>query len=57
LRVDRGLSFAELARITLAESPAPDELALSREEARLRKRYERITHQLRVLARAEGLLD
>ena len=56
LHVDRGLPWRELA-LVMHEGPellAGD--ALVREAARLRKRFERVTLQLRQLAIAEGLL-
>jgi RNA polymerase sigma-70 factor (ECF subfamily) len=56
LRVDRQLSFSELARV-LHEGAEPSAATLAREEVRLRKRYERVTRHLRALAESEGLLD
>lgn len=56
LRVDRGLSWEEVARVTLgAESPEPD--VLSRETDRLRKRYQLLKDDLRKRAREAGLVD
>jgi RNA polymerase sigma-70 factor (ECF subfamily) len=56
LRVDRGLSWEEVARVTLGvESPEP--AALSRETDRLRKRYQLVKDDLRRRAREAGLID
>jgi RNA polymerase sigma-70 factor (ECF subfamily) len=55
LRVDRGLTWRELARIFLdREASSKDEL--SREEARLRKRFQLLKERLRDRAVARGLL-
>jgi RNA polymerase sigma-70 factor (ECF subfamily) len=59
LRVDRGLAWNELARI-LSEgdgSDAPDDVALAKEAARLRKRFQLVKERLRELAKREGLLE
>jgi RNA polymerase sigma-70 factor (ECF subfamily) len=56
LRVDRGLSFSELARV-MSEGNELDEAELEREAARLRKRFQLAKERLLGLARAEGLLD
>jgi RNA polymerase sigma-70 factor (ECF subfamily) len=56
LRVDKGLSWDDVATILLATEPAgPAEVA--RKASALRKRFERVTIELRELARAAGLLD
>ncbi len=56
LRIDRELSWRELA-VALADGEAPTEDAeISREAAKLRKRFERIKGKLRELAEQEGLL-
>jgi RNA polymerase sigma-70 factor, ECF subfamily len=56
LHVDRGLSFRELA-LVLHEGPSALEgEALTREAARLRKRFERLKERLRELAIESGLL-
>lgn len=65
LRVDRGLSWREIARVLLAEAsvessccadtPHP-ELLLEREAARLRQRFQVIKQKLRYWAEQEGLL-
>ena len=46
LRVDRKLSWEEVARVTLGDE-APDELVLVRETDRLRKRYQLLKDDLR----------
>lgn len=54
LRVDRALSWNDVVEI-LSESPDNDGVALT--SAALRKRLERIKHQLRARAIEQGLLD
>jgi RNA polymerase sigma-70 factor (ECF subfamily) len=56
LRVDRGLSWEEVARVTL-EVEAPDADALSRETDRVRKRFQLLKDELRRRAREAGLVD
>lgn len=56
LRVDRGLSWEEVARVTLSLE-APDAAVLGRETDRLRKRYQLLKDDLRRRAREAGLLD
>ena len=56
LRVDRGLPWEEVARVTLSLE-APDAVALERESARLRKRYQVLKEELRKRAREAGLVD
>lgn len=56
LRVDRGLSWEEVARVTLGVE-APDAAALTRETDRLRKRYQLLKDELRRRAAEAGLLD
>jgi RNA polymerase sigma-70 factor (ECF subfamily) len=51
LRVDRGLSWNEMAEVMLEPSADADELA--RKSASLRKRFERIKGRLRTLAQAD----
>ncbi|MBL8942998.1 MAG: hypothetical protein JNK45_07635 [Myxococcales bacterium] len=48
--MDRRLSWDAIARI-LAEDAEPDAEALERDAARLRKRYERVEHRVRELAK------
>jgi RNA polymerase sigma-70 factor (ECF subfamily) len=56
LRVDRGMSFEELARVFL-EGESFGEEELHREAARLRQRYHLVKRRLRERARAAGLLS
>jgi RNA polymerase sigma-70 factor (ECF subfamily) len=56
LRVDRGLSWEEVARVMLSLE-APDAVALERESARLRKRYQALKEELRKRAHEAGLVD
>lgn len=56
LRIDRGMEWRDIARVTLGELE-PEPGALARETARLRKRFELLKKQLRVRARAAGLLN
>lgn len=56
LRLDRGLSWGEVALVTLG-SEEPDPAALARETARLRKRFQLLKDELRTRAREAGLLD
>lgn len=52
LRIDRGMSWSEIAGVMLGDLEATDE-ALAKEAARLRKRYERVKVQLRELMHAQ----
>ena len=56
LRLDRGLSWNEVALVTLGEEGASAE-ALRRESARLRKRFQDLKEELRVRAQRAGLLE
>jgi len=56
LRVDRDLSWRDIARAFLADPESSDEGAMAREAARLRKRYQLVKRQLTKRAREEGLL-
>lgn len=57
LRIDRELSWPELALVMQEEGEAPLKgEALKREAARLRKRFQMVKEKLRELARREGLL-
>jgi RNA polymerase sigma-70 factor (ECF subfamily) len=56
LRVDRGLSWLELAEIMLGDD-APSTEQLKTEAARLRKRFQLAKEQLRKLAEEAGLLE
>ena len=54
LRVDRELSWTDIARVFLAEDDSDQ--ALARESARLRKRFQLIKDEIRKRAREAGLL-
>jgi RNA polymerase sigma-70 factor (ECF subfamily) len=56
LRVDRGLDWAEIARVTDSEDAEPDAARIKRRAASLRKRFERLKLRLAKLARDEGLV-
>jgi serine/threonine-protein kinase len=56
LRIDRGMSWEDLARVSL-EHEAPDQADVRRESARLRKRFQLVKERLRDRARAAGLVD
>ena len=56
LRVDRGLSFTEIASVLNGLDPGQHE-ELKREAARCRKQFERIKLRLRELAIEAGLLQ
>jgi len=56
LRVDRGLSWEEVARVMLGVETTAD-ADLSRESDRLRKRYQLLKDELRRQARDLGLVD
>jgi len=59
LRIDRGLSWNDLARVLHEgeEDAELDDEALTREAARLRKRFQLVKDKLREMAKKEGLLD
>jgi RNA polymerase sigma-70 factor (ECF subfamily) len=57
LRIDRGLSWLELAQIMLGEETTPSEEQLKPEAARLRKRFQHAKERLRQLAEEAGLLE
>lgn len=57
LRVDRGLSWLELAEVMLGDDVARTEEALKGEATRLRKRFQRAKEQLRKLVEEAGLLE
>jgi len=57
LRVDRRLSWNELAEVALAEEVSPDPKRLKAEAARLRKRFQLAKERLRTLVEEAGLLD
>jgi RNA polymerase sigma-70 factor (ECF subfamily) len=57
LRVDRRLSWNEIAVAMEDSGEALDELTLRRQTAALRKRFERIKERLRALAEQSGLIS
>lgn len=57
LRVDRGLSWLELAEVMLGEEATPSEEQLKTEAARLRKRFQHAKDTLRKMAEEAGLLE
>jgi RNA polymerase sigma-70 factor, ECF subfamily len=57
LRVDKRLAWNELAEVLHDGAAARDELALKREAARLRKRFQAVKERLIELGRREGLLQ
>jgi RNA polymerase sigma-70 factor (ECF subfamily) len=56
LRVDRGLSWTDIARVTLCDIE-PDTATLDRESRRLRKRFQLLKQRLRAEVRAAGLRE
>jgi len=56
LRVDRGLSWNEIAQVTLGGDEVDDPEALNREAARLRKRLQHLKDRIRRLAEEAGLV-
>ena len=56
LRIDRGLSWNEIAAVCLGAETAPAEAELKLEAARCRKQFERAKAKLRKLAEQAGLL-
>jgi RNA polymerase sigma-70 factor (ECF subfamily) len=56
LRVDKKMSWNDLAEVMAFDGEAPDEAALKKEAARLRKRFQLAKEQLRKLAEADGLI-
>jgi RNA polymerase sigma-70 factor (ECF subfamily) len=56
LRIDRHLSWEELARVFLEEREDASAEALKRESARLRKRFQLVKERLRALAVEHGLV-
>lgn len=56
LRVDRNLSWNEVAEILLGEGEGTGGEAVARKAAALRKRFERLKEELRRLAREHGLM-
>jgi RNA polymerase sigma-70 factor (ECF subfamily) len=56
LRVDRALTWRDIAIVMEGEQLAQDEAASKKSETRLRKRFERVKEKLRDMAHKEGLL-
>jgi RNA polymerase sigma-70 factor (ECF subfamily) len=56
LRIDKGLSWNELAVIFSGQSEAEEEAEMVRSAARLRQRFAAIKRRLKGLARKEGLI-
>ena len=56
LRVDRDLSWNEVALVMTYDGEAPTDDRVKRESARLRKRFELVKDRLRTLAEEEGRL-
>jgi RNA polymerase sigma-70 factor (ECF subfamily) len=56
LRVDRGLAWSDLAQTLAGDGATLDAAALTRESARLRKRFQALRERLLELGRREGLL-
>lgn len=56
LRVDKRLEWRELARVMLGEDEEASEAALTRESARLRKRFQLLKERLVEAARSAGIL-
>ena len=56
LRLDRQLPWEEIAEVML-DAEEPDRASLTRESARLRKRFQLLKERLRERALASGLLD
>jgi len=57
LRVDRGLSWLELAEVMFSGEAALGDEERKTEAARLRKRFQHAKDRLRKLAQEAGLLD
>jgi RNA polymerase sigma-70 factor (ECF subfamily) len=55
LRIDRGMSWADVARVTLNEE-APDDRTLKRETDRLAKRFQLLKEELRRKAKDVGII-
>ncbi len=56
LRIDKGLSWNELAVVFAAEGPSMEDAEVLRSAARLRQRFASIKRRLRAMAEAEGLI-
>ena len=56
LRIDRELSWRDLAQVMLGDDQAIDDDKIHRESSRLRKRFERVKDDIKRMAVEEGLL-
>ena len=56
LRVDRKMSWREVAQANLPIDPPPSRADIDRKASQLRKRFERVKDELRALGRAQGLI-
>jgi RNA polymerase sigma-70 factor, ECF subfamily len=56
LRIDRNLSWRDIAIVMEGENIGLDETLTQKAETRFRKRFERIKDKLRELAVAQGLI-
>lgn len=56
LRVDRNMSWNDLAHVWFGHDAHPTAAQLHAEAAKLRKRFERVKQKLRMMAEEEGLL-
>ncbi len=56
LRLERNLSFRDIARV-MSDDDALDDARLTRESARLRKRFQHAKEQLAALLMADGLIE
>jgi RNA polymerase sigma-70 factor, ECF subfamily len=57
LHVDKALAWREIAIVMNDSADMPDDALLDREAARLRKRFERVKAELKLLAIKAGLLE
>lgn len=57
LRIDRGLSWRDLAEVMLGDEATPTDDQLATEAARLRKRFQLAKERLREMAEKAGLLE
>lgn len=57
LRVDRGMSWNDVARVMANEDDGDSDEEISRAAARLRKRFQSVKESIRELALANGLLE
>jgi RNA polymerase sigma-70 factor, ECF subfamily len=57
LRIDRGLAWNDLARVLAEGDESLDDAGVTREAARLRKRFQHLKEKLREAAKREGLRE